>query len=188
MSDRFEFEHAERILDEFVYNCRAPDNFLRVYAKLKLVLAVISITDYAQEGDAALACAWEELDVAVRGYGDELLTGIIIQLWRYLPSDRHREFRSALKRAFAAASAATSTTVFRLHEEKYRLAEVNDPSKGWGFPTAVPLRGPRLQDWAKVAGYPPEQLEAAFALLYAEKRLIDEAPMPPKGNHLRLLE
>lgn len=188
LSNYFEFEHAEQILDAFVYNINAPDNFLRVYAKLKLILTVISITDYSQEGEGALACAWEEVDVAFRGFGDELLTGIIIQLWRYLPESRQREFRSTLKRAFSAANAATSPDVFRLHEEKYRLAEINDPTKGWAFPTAVPLRGPRLQDWAKASGYDPKQLEAAFALLYATKQQMDETPTPAKGSHLRLVE
>lgn len=181
----FCYEQAQSRIDTF-FSGQDPQA-RHAWMRVRLILHVLAATDYAGfRGDEPISLAWEEFDVALRGYGDELMTGAVMYLWTQVRAHQHASFRVVLREAFRAARDLTAPDHEWLHAEKYRAAKIHNSSEPWTNEIAIPLRGPRLVAWAVREGLDPDRLQE---LLRAGKERIEQeseepGPRPPR---LRLL-
>lgn len=193
----FQYKIAVKKLDTFVFDAEDPTfAFQRAYARLKMAVIAVAIIDYGEyPREEALAYAWEEADVAFRGYADESMTGPIVQLWRTMPDGEEENFHKVVKEAFAAAVAATDKKHKWLHLKKYRTADIRDLESGFGLPTAMPVHGPRVRDWAVGLGRSEELVAAALTQMQEEMdafnapaKAAPDDTEPPRRPHLTLVK
>lgn len=169
-NERFAYEEAERRIDAYCYDEARTRGFRRTYRKLKLVMSVIAYTDYAPDAkltEAAIACAWEELQLALTGRGEDVISGPIIQLWKHTPLGERDELRAVFVEAFNKAEAATGPDVRRLYTHKYRrqhywLLDDEEPDDDSldDAGTIAPYFGARLEELALDQGHDVEDLLA----------------------------
>ena len=174
---RYAYEHAERVLETYALTRyeRGHLSFYRAYRKLRCLLAVYAHTDFPEEAPAAQrwAWTWEDLDIAFRGLGENLMTGALIQLWMYTPDEEEAQFQAAIIEAFAAANEATDASVPRRYCRTDREAPVRRGEDDFLLPQALPVRGPRLREWAFEEGLDALELEQQLCILEAEEREIE---------------
>lgn len=162
-SRRYAYEPLEAALDEWCNRLNLPET-TRAVRKLKFMVLGYAWVDAcmwhpATDREEALAWGWQELSVALSGYGQSAMTGAVIDVWTATPKDRWDELRELLSDARAQAEAQTSNQVPRLFLEKIRDAVVRTPADGFDLPAVVPLVGPRLREWATKMGMDPDDTE-----------------------------
>lgn len=169
----FFYEPAKAALETF---CSERPALVHPYNRLLGVVCMIAAVDYA-EADDPLSFAWQEVDVGFRGYGDEVMTGAIMYLWKYVPEGEEKKLRGLLGHAFSEAWEMSSDCE-PIHHSKHRRASIRDLEMGFDKPTAIPIRGPRFERWAKSNGLDPVLTEA---LIQQRMRELDDEdpPRPP---------
>jgi hypothetical protein len=160
---RFYYEPVVEALDGFVADLEVPAA-ARALAKLKFaVLGSAWVDHHISDPDVAsedaLAWAWEDLDIALAGFGDACLTGVIAALWAAVPKARWPELQEQVNRGRARAEAATPASVPRRYLHAYRKQGVRTPADGFDLPVLVPTQGPRLREWAVAGEHDPGELE-----------------------------
>lgn len=177
-ANRYVYERAEKVLDEFVATMEG-EQFRRAYRKFKLAIVLYAHCDYlgattnAVEGpvtrDQALAWAWEDADIAFRGYGEEALTGFILQMWTHVPHGEEGALRKAIKKAFKAADAATPLGVQRRYLLRWRGKKVRDLDRGFDLPSVIPCMGIKLREWAADLGEEAEAISEQLEWMAASE-------------------
>lgn len=187
--EHFAFRSAEQILDTF---CLAEDRlqgFKRTYRKLKLVLAATALADFGSTDEAALACAWEELQIALTGRGDDTLVGPCIQFWRYTTKPERKQLRQVFENAFKRAELDTGPEVSRLYTTKWRRAPflvLNDLDAAMQKVPLVPYSGPKLKDFAEDSGYHLAALAHWQEQEEAADRIVNHHANQSKGRKPKL--
>lgn len=190
---RFRYEIAEQILDAFANTDTSEQkDFLRSYGLLKAVIEATALLDYPYDDEeTARSLAWEDADVAFRGYGNELTTGAIMRMWNKLPRERWDEFRAAIRTAFRKARRASRDVPYH-HHIKHRRAHFRDLDSGFALPHAIGCRSLFCRGICAELGIPLEYfpLLAEHIRERVEGRLqqppFQDDPQPPKP-HLRLV-
>ena len=175
---RYAFEGLEEGLDAWVDELDSP-KALRAWKKLKFMVLSVAWVDFGiwQEGvdrEQAMAWAWEDMEMAFRGFGDSNLTGAVVHLWTSIEEAKWEIGRRRVNTEFANARIATGMEAPRRYLLTYRCQTVRTPAWGFDLPSIVPVTGPRLKEWASKNGLDPEQTEAQMMLIeeYERKGLI----------------
>jgi len=137
------------------------------WGKLKGLIAVNAAVDYGMrpssteaERDEAMAKAWEDGYIAFKGYGDNTITGPILQMWHYVIDKDRESLRQAIQSACDAVDVYYQEHgVRRRYLEKYWKAKVRCKPEDFREPTALPLSGRALRDWTSDEGYDYETFE-----------------------------
>jgi hypothetical protein len=184
----FQYQYAEAHLDQFA-RTRKSASFKRSYRKFKFLLFVYAYLDFSAPNKPTkqhMAWAWEDAQIAFKGFGETMLHGAILQMWSALgPVDQAQFLRSA-EEAFCLAECETDREANRRYIKKYRNEEIRDPSEGFTLPSVMPVSGAKLKDWLKDEGFSPDQ-EGEFMEYIREKAREDRAPVK-SNNHLRVYE
>lgn len=163
--NRFAFEEAENHLDPFVQS--VPSHmFRRAYRKFKGVVAMYAYVDYREAKDTKiqLSWAWEDAFVAFRGYGEETMTGPILQMWTSLPASRESSFRDAIETSYQKALDKNPSYPKR-YKDPHRLAPVRTLEDGFHLAAVLPDRSPSLKDWGIDNGLTAEEMDEYFSLV-----------------------
>jgi hypothetical protein len=137
------------------------------WEKLCGTTIVVAQVDYgmrkastAKERDEALACAWEDTFIAFKGYGDNVVTGSLLQIWHYVKPEDRESLREAIETACTDVTAYYKKNGVRWrYLARYRNASVKSLPEDFTLPTALPTSGRALADWAGDEGYDPEVIE-----------------------------
>ena len=168
-ADRYAFEEAEAVLDAYalIRHQKGHKSFYRAYRKFKCLIALYAHVDFPEHGseEQRFAWAWEDVDMAFRGLSENLLTGALLQLWTHTPKRESARFHSAICEALEAANEATSPNVRRRYLARDRSAPVRRGGDAFDLPFVLPVRGPKLRDWAHDNGFDAEPFEVQLALL-----------------------
>lgn len=168
--DRYHYEVAASLIEEAVLDLapRRP-SLLRAYRKLKATVVAYAYIDFLTEGvrsrEEALAYAWEDAEIAFRGYGESCMTGAIVQFWSAVGSadtETTAQMRESIRLAFEAAEAATHADVKRRYLKKHRKEPIRDLSMGFDLPAILPTRGIKLREWAIESGKDVSDTEEEF--------------------------
>jgi hypothetical protein len=176
--DLFVYEEAEKLLDAFAAGPR-PMAFKRAYVKFKFMIAAYAYIDFSTPGrrpsGKELAYAWEDVQMAFVGHGEQALIGTIIQLWVTLSPEDQFLFAQVIKEAFGRAEVATIESASRRYLHRYRVKPVRLPEEGFDLPTILPVRGVQLRDWAIDSGQDPDQAEEQWYWLeFADREILRE--------------
>lgn len=146
----YQYEVAEKVLDDYTRSSSFR-RFQRTYQRLKFALYGLVYIDLGGEQlplEEALALAWQDVDIAFRGYGDHILTGYVLQLWHVLPKGEEARFKHVIEEAFSVAALLTDSSVPRRYLQKHREAPVRTLATGFNLPAILPISGPAIRDWA----------------------------------------
>ncbi len=192
-----------RIEAWFSKNHRKHHVARRAWVKLKGYALVVAATDYGLrpsskpgEKEAALSYVWEDFTIAMRGYGDNVATGFLLQMFSSLDAAAGRGLGLAMTEAINAADAkAAREGVVRRYEATHLEAPVVFKSDGFIMPYAVPLTGAPLKDWVRdnededVAEVIIEHLRERYAVerQVAEVRVPKKPPAMAERGHLKLV-
>lgn len=146
----FAYECAESVLDEYALNVKRGKGFIRAYKMFKWHLAGIACMDFSQSKEYSeqecMSFAWEDAEVAFRGYGEPAITGHIIGLWNTVPVKEYNAFERITLKAFKQAEMNTEGTVQRRYMVQWRSGPIRRPEQGFTLPTVDPTYGPRRHD------------------------------------------
>ena len=175
----------------------------RAWVKLKGYALVVAASDYGlrprsseAEKDKALAYVWEDFTIAMRGYGDNAVTGFLLQILSSLTPAGCKSLGEALATAVKAADDKASLDgVVRRYEQVYIDAPVIYDAQAFRMPYAVPIAGAPIADWVRdhedddVAEVILEELRARHAAAEqgAAVRVPRKAPKMAERGHLRLV-
>lgn len=163
--------------------------FLRAYQKLKGTIAMYAFVDYRGEKDTkkSLSLAWEDVFVAFRGYGEETMTGPILQMWTSCPKGQEMAFKISIEEAYSR-SVAAEPDYDKRYKDPHRLAAVRDLDDGFHLAAVLPDRSPSLKDWGMDSGLSEQELDEYFSLVDEAVAVIDGTPEenpPPKRRKSR---
>ncbi len=173
---RFDFSPILRGLDE-IADLSHTFAARRALNKLQFLVLGTAWVEYAlwdPEVDPrdAMAHAWEDMGIALRGYGDAALTGAVIHFWSGVGKENWDAAREILDEALQQAEDNTSATAARRYLRKYRAKAARTPDMGFkGLPAVIPVTGPRVRDWARTNGMPPLLTEEAMAQMEELERM-----------------
>lgn len=205
----FAYEEVQRRMDEFAIDPRRTPAFRRAYVKFLFMVAAYAYADHADEGTKrptpeALACAWEDAQMAFVGNGEQALVGVVLQMWVHLDhrkkkgekKSEEKQFQELLTEAFATAEERTPAGTARQYLAKDRKKPILLPREGLGSqPHILPARGVKLRDRAIALGEDPNEVEDQWfyielvdrGLLTPDGKPISPPAPPKKGSHLRLV-
>ena len=188
----YAYKEAQVILDEFALKQldMGNDQFFRSYRKLLGVLLVYAQVDFGTAKgsfEEKLAWAWEDADIAFRGYGENLISGAAIQLWSVLPSPYHNALRKTLKKAMRAAWASTPASHRPRWSKEWREKPICMGEDSFNdMPYALPTWGPKLREEAEAQGFDAFATEAQYRKLAEEEaELLAEAEEVRKESQAR---
>jgi len=116
------------------------------------------------------------MDLAFRGYGDNCTTGFVMQLWAVLFKTDWPNFKKLLEECLGEARAvANEKGVKPRYSAKYFSKPVRDLDEEFCLPTALPLSGPVIREWAIENDKDPDRLEEAMIYLETVDRLREKA-------------
>lgn len=103
----------------------------------------------------AVGYAWEDYSVALRGHGDNIITGPLLHMWTHIPN--HAD-RISLGKAFNRALTAVQKQCHLVgYKHRYDLTCRSGPviteDTDFTLPVAIPTSGGPLFRWAKDQGY-----------------------------------
>jgi len=159
---RFPYKQFEDEIDKWFRDPEPSKAVLRTaWSKLKGMAAVNAAVDYGLRPDStkeqreiALSRAWEDVYIALKGYGDNILTGPILQLWHYVLKGDRDSLHQALSSACENVDRYYQQHgVRRRYLEKYWTADVKSDASQFQEPTALPIEGRPLRDWSCSEGY-----------------------------------
>lgn len=178
VKNRYSYELLEKALD--VWNTRNNPTYSRALSKLKFMLLGCAWVDFEiwspkTDKDLAMSYAWEDMSVALMGYGQSSFTGVIIDLWMAIPKEQWGEFQNFLNGAICEAEWATPKTAPRRYISKYRQLASRSPKDGFDLPAVTPIWGPRLREWAVLNDMDPDETEYQMKVVeeYERMGLID---------------
>lgn len=156
------------------------------WSKLKGQAVVTAAVDYGlrpsstpAERDAALAKAWEDIYIAFKGYGDNILTGFLLQVWHYVEKKSREELRRVLQEACDKVDRYYEEhSIRRRYLEKYWSAPVRSSPGDFCEPTALPISGRPLRDWAGAEGVEYE----TYAQVMNEMEIREQARRAQKAR------
>lgn len=177
-AERYKYEVAEAAIDALVVKLTDAGcpGVARAYQKAKWAVALYALCDYlpkyTKDRAQAKAWAWEDLDTAMRGYGDSFLTGVACLMSNSVSENEawEKEYIEGVESAFAAAEAATSKDVPRRYLKQYRTAKVRTVKEGYHLPCILPCFGPSVREWALLEGKIPDEVESALTCLEFNER------------------
>ena len=183
--DRYAYEHVEKALNDWSNRMNNPE-ITRAIRKLKFMVLAYAWVDFCiwnkkNENEHTLSWAWEDLVIALAGYGQSAMTGTVIDLWTSTPKDDWEELRKVLNAAVAKAEHHTSNGVPRRYLQKYRCLAVRSPKDGFDLPSIVPAWGSRLKEWASKMGMDPDATEEQMRMIEEYERM----GLIEIGNELR---
>jgi len=166
LPDRYQYEVAKAIIDEFVQDIDMP-GFTRAWYIALRIINVYALTDNEGEDKVvSRARAWEDWEVACKGAGQPANTGAILQMYSNLPEEYDLRFKATLERAFATAGMASDPTL-RRYSPEVRALPINVLSDGFNLPEATPL-SPRERERVR------EEAEAHFVKVSKQFELDEE--------------
>jgi hypothetical protein len=192
MGDTYAYTKLEEGLDEFVAALASPVA-TRALSKLKFMVLAHAWTEFGIwrpdcDKEQAMAWAWEDMDIAFKGYSDSCLTGAVINLWTSMEREHWGEAVKAINRAIIAADQATSKGVARQYLLQYRGRTCRTPEMGFDLPAIAPAWGKRLHEWAAMQGLDPQRTEEKMRLIeeYERLGLINLGTDPPVAEPPKL--
>lgn len=192
---RFMYEEAVRRLDAYAITRKnegkkGHKSFYRSYRKFKCLLGVYAYVDFPDDAtpEQRLAWAWEDADLAFRGYGENLLTGALLQMWTHTHGDEQDRFHEVITAALDAANEATDPSTPRRYLAGVRAKPVRKGGNDFDLPQELPVRGPRLREWAEDEGFDALSLETQMELIEEMDRMTRLVEEPkPEAPKLQLI-
>ena len=191
--DLYPYEIVEKALDSF-FGERAEQLLLRrSYRRLKCLVNMFAVVEYGmldtedeRARKKAVSFAWEDMDVAFRGYGDNCTTGFVMQIWSVLQKKDWPVFKALLEEALSKArKEAEHRGVNPRYSDRYLYKPVRDLDEEFCLPTALPLSGPVVRDWAVENDKDPERLEEAMLYLETVDRIKAKARVVNESEKAR---
>ena len=179
----YPYEIVEKALDGFFLERPKELLLRRSYRKFKALVFMLATVEYnmldagsEEQREKALSFAWEDMDLAFRGYGDNCTTGFVMQLWAVLFKTDWPNFKKLLEECLGEARAvANEKGVKPRYSAKYLSKPVRDLDEEFCLPTALPLSGPVIREWAIENDKDPDRLEEAMIYLETVDRLREKA-------------
>jgi hypothetical protein len=172
---RFVYEEAENMLDSYALGRRESGDkqFYRAYRKFRCLITIYAYMDFPS-GSAPkqrLSWAWEDVDIAFRGYGDNILTGVMLQMWDHTADEEEaNRFHRTITKALERSNAVTDKNCPRRYLIKWRQSRVRKGADDFADQVVLPVNGPKLREWAEAEGFDAESIEHQFGLLEAAQR------------------
>jgi hypothetical protein len=170
---RFVYEEAENMLDAYALGRRESGDkqFYRAYRKFRCLITIYAYMDFLSiSPKQRLSWAWEDVDIAFRGYGDNILTGVMLQMWDHTEDEEANRFHLTITKALERANAVTDKNCPRRYLLKWRQSRVRKGADDFADPVVLPVNGPKLREWAEAEGFDAESIEHQFGLLEAAQR------------------
>ena len=182
----YAYEKAESILDTYAVGRKTSGDlaFYRTYRKMKCLIAIYAYMDFVDLDEKGqrhtpkqrLAWAWEDADIAFRGFSENILTGCVLQLWDNTKDEPEAlQFHAVIVRAFSEANEATSADVARRYQLKWQKAAVRKGANDFALHIVLPTWGPKLREWAMKEGLDALKLEDQFRYLEEHERSLKRA-------------
>tara|TARA_Y100000034_G_scaffold107566_1_gene137209 strand:+ start:1850 stop:2473 length:624 start_codon:yes stop_codon:yes gene_type:complete len=175
----YPYQEVEKALNAF-FKARSKELLLRrAYRRFKCLINMLAVVEYGmfdtedeKEREKAVSFVWEDMDLAFRGYGDNCTTGFVMQLWSVLPKEDWPKFKELLEDCLGRArKEAERRGVKPRYSHKYLCKPVRDLDEDFCLPTALPLSGPVVRDWAIDHDHDPIRIEEAMLYLETVDRL-----------------
>jgi|LakMenEpi03Aug12_release.lakeMendotaPanAssembly.Ray.scaffolds.fasta_scaffold12096_4 hypothetical protein len=156
----------------------------RVWTKLKGYVYVLAATDYHMrprspevDKQRALSYAWEDVTIALRGYGDNAITGFMLHMLATLPDDKTRQSLGAAWEAAVQSGdrQAEQDRVARRYALEYLKEPIICDMNAFTKPCVLPLYGAPVEDY--VSDNEDEEV-AAVILERLRERHGDGVPKP----------
>jgi len=175
MKETYAYRVLEEGLDELVQALDCPAA-TRALTKLKLMVLAHAWVEFgiwkpSVDNVQAMAWAWEDMDMAFKGYGDSSLTGAVMNLWTALGPENWAQAKTAINKASMAAGDATPKRVPRQYLLQYRVKTCRTPEMGFDLPHIMPAWGRRLHEWAESQGLEPQETEHQMQLIEEYERM-----------------
>lgn len=200
----FAYPFMEKRLSAFFDSDDIPLASIRLYSKLRYCAILYADIDYAGEPtrEHAIARGWEEIRMGFSGRAEQFLSYLIWQIWSSLPAEQHDDFELSIKESIQLADDNTSLQATRLHTSKDRSYPLIRIGREFEFVDTIPIRGPRLREWAIKRGVDPDKIERQWHFYEEQDRtslfkeikaksvdnLIEEQEQPFMGKgQLRLI-
>ena len=172
---RYAYEHLEAVFNDWS-NKMQNEEVTRAIRKLKFMVLAYAWVDFCiwspgNDNEQAISWAWEDLSIALAGYGQSAMTGTVIDIWTSTPKDSWEELRKVLNSGIAKAEAETSNIVSRRYLQRYRGLACRSPKDGFDLPSVVPAWGPRLREWASKMGMDPDATEEQMRYIEEYERM-----------------
>ena len=166
--ERFPFTVLRDPIDDWFRGPGRRHTMARLaWTKLKALAGVIASVDY--DGDPgggsrpdrdAEAWAWEDIAMGFRGYGDNTVTGPILQIWHFLPIAAREDLCDRVDRClYAIEVLCTSSKVHQRYPARYRRDGVPREPTGFTAPIALPVGGRLSRSWARDHDRDPETID-----------------------------
>lgn len=131
-----------------------PDYGKKANLQLQLTVTCQAVVSYGlaestaeEDMKLSMSYAWEDAGMALRGLGDNLTTGAIMDWWEGIKHDMWPHCQQQLNRAVSEAEQTTPLTTPRMYLKQYRQKGVRTPYEGYDLPRAMPNWGPGLNSW-----------------------------------------
>jgi hypothetical protein len=167
-NERFPFAVLRDAIDDWFRGRGRRHTMARLaWTKLKCQAGIIAFVDYDGDpgGDRpqdrdALAWAWEDITMGFRGFGDNIVTGPILQMWHFLPAADRGDLCDRIDRCLIAIEVlCTSSTVHQRYPVRYRQGEMPRDPSGFQQPIALPVGGRLSRSWARDHGRDPDTID-----------------------------
>ena len=139
----------------------------------------------------ALAWAYEDVQVALSGHGNNTLTGIILDYWKCFPVQMHDQVFHHLNWVSITSNEKTEIAVQRRYLLQYRIHSVARPGE-FSKPHVLPTFGRATRRWLGIRGFDPDEAEAMLTRLeqlerdgvirLTENGIVRGDNAPPRGS------
>lgn len=182
MSDRFMYEAAQAVFDE--YALKSSNEYRRSYAFFKTMIGIYAVIDcgrgdvarFRKNRDLYISRIWEDADVAFKGHGEPLWTGAVLQLWNAMPESNYPKFLAVIRRAFKEAESLTSDNAHRRYTKSVRKKGYRTPKEGLDLDIIYPADLNRLAEVSFDTGYITEEELNMYTSFLTEKEITSQKP------------
>lgn len=197
----FPYKPVEQAVDNYFRSTLVYHQACSAWQMFKGMIIINSIVHYDVRPSTteymakkALHLSWEDACVALRGGGDNAMTGPLLSMWTNIYNDDERvklgqAMNAALVKVYQRADALGYK---HRYEETWRVGPVVIDDAKFTLPVAIPSRGRRMRDWAMDEGLDLDFVQEYLMDIVAktqEKRAAEEqeslTPAMPKLTVLR---
>ena len=195
----FPYQPLEAAVDQYFRDTLVYHQACNAWQMFKGIVIINSIVYYdvrpsttVYMAKKALHLSWEDACVALRGGGDNSMTGPLLSMWVNIYNDGERTLLGqAMNGALVDVYQKADAIGYKhRYEETVRIGPVITDDQKFTLPVAIPSTGRRMRDWARDEG-----LDADFAREYLmdivskvqTKRIQEQSQLPPEFPKLTVL-
>ena len=177
--DIFPYKILERDVDEWFSKsdnsqARAGWDFLKGMTILSAVLNYgLTYQSTVRDRRRAIGFVWEDITIALRGRGDNIMTGPLLHLWVHIDSDHERQsLWETMNQALEAVQKKCEEKSYRhRYNNDHRRSPVLTDDREFTYPVAIPTSGGQLHRWCEYEGFDLDIVEEYLIFKVQEHQL-----------------